>query len=165
MQDLRFVLSPYVFLQAIPNPSPYGFSLYRGPKYVGSQVCTQSLRMYVGYTESFSVRFFCTIEFLCMQVEQNIQNVNILIELAKEFFSWKSVARGWSVTPFFQAKRPLSPPKKKNCLFFSEICSPRMERYTLFWGKTPPFLPKKQTCLSSEAHIRLIVQNFNINVV
>ncbi len=50
------------------------------------------------------------------------------------FFSWKSVAHGWSVTPFFGAKRPLSP-------------------------------LKKQTCLSSEAHIRLFVQNFNINVV
>ena len=144
MYDLKFVLSPYVSMQAIPNPSPYGFFLYRGPKYVGSQVCSQSLRMYVGYTESFSVRFFCTIKFLCMQVDQNIQNVNILIELAEDFFfleicspwmelalhpffgrnapfpspekknsffSRKSVARGWSVTPFFGAKRPLSPKK------------------------------------------------------
>ncbi len=38
--------------------------------------------MYVGYTESFSVRFFCTIKFLCMYVEQNIQNVNILLTCA-----------------------------------------------------------------------------------
>ncbi len=29
-----------------------------GPKYVRSSVCTESLRMYVGYTNSFSVRFF-----------------------------------------------------------------------------------------------------------
>jgi hypothetical protein len=29
-----------------------------GPKYVGSLVCTESLRMYVGYTNSFSIRFF-----------------------------------------------------------------------------------------------------------
>ncbi len=29
-----------------------------GPKYVGSSVCTESLRMYVGYTNSFSIRFF-----------------------------------------------------------------------------------------------------------
>ena len=29
-----------------------------GPKYVGSLVCTESLRMYVGYTDSFSIRFF-----------------------------------------------------------------------------------------------------------
>ena len=114
MYDLKFVLSPYVCMQAIPNPSPYGFFLYRGPKYVGSQVCTQSLRMYVGYTESFSVRFFRTIKFLCMQVDQNIQNVNILIELAEDFFSWKSVARGWS------------------------------QRYTLFLGETPPFPPPKK---------------------
>jgi hypothetical protein len=38
--------------------------------------------MYVGYIESFSVRFFCTIEFLCMWVEQNIRNVNILLTCA-----------------------------------------------------------------------------------
>ncbi len=29
-----------------------------GPKYVGSLVCTESLRMNVGYTNSFSTRFF-----------------------------------------------------------------------------------------------------------
>ncbi len=29
-----------------------------GPKYVGSLVCTESLRVYVGYTNSFSIRFF-----------------------------------------------------------------------------------------------------------
>ncbi len=29
-----------------------------GPKYVGSLVCTESLRMYVGYTNSFSIRVF-----------------------------------------------------------------------------------------------------------
>ncbi len=29
-----------------------------GPKYVGSSVCTESLRMNVGYTNSFSIRFF-----------------------------------------------------------------------------------------------------------
>jgi hypothetical protein len=97
-------------------------------------------------------------------VEQNIQNVNILIELVEDFFSWKSVAHGWSVTPFFWAKCPLSPPPKK-LPFFSEIRSPQMERYKLFWGKTPPFPQKKQTCLSSKAHIRLVVQNFKINVV
>jgi hypothetical protein len=37
------------------------------------------------------------------------------MELAENFFSQKSVAHGRSVTPFFLAKRPLSPPKK-NCL-------------------------------------------------
>ncbi len=35
--------------------------------------------MYVGYTESLSVCIFCTIEFLCIYVEQNIWNVNILL--------------------------------------------------------------------------------------
>ncbi len=29
-----------------------------GPKYVGSLVCTESLCIYVGYTNSFSIRFF-----------------------------------------------------------------------------------------------------------
>ncbi len=29
-----------------------------GPKYVGSLVCTKSLRMNVGYANSFSLRFF-----------------------------------------------------------------------------------------------------------
>ncbi len=29
-----------------------------GPKYVGSLVCTESLRMYVGHTNSFSILFF-----------------------------------------------------------------------------------------------------------
>ncbi len=36
-----------------------------GPKYVGSSVCTESLRMNVGYTNSFSIHFcqylrYCT---------------------------------------------------------------------------------------------------------
>jgi hypothetical protein len=30
-----------------------------GPKYVGSLVCTDSLRMNVGYTNSFLIGFFC----------------------------------------------------------------------------------------------------------
>jgi hypothetical protein len=51
-----------------------------GPKHVGSLVCTESLRMYVGYTNSFSIQ---------------------------------SVAHGWSVTPFFWAKHPLSSPQIK----------------------------------------------------
>ncbi len=29
-----------------------------GPKYVGSSICTESLRINVGYTNSFSIRFF-----------------------------------------------------------------------------------------------------------
>jgi hypothetical protein len=35
-----------------------------GPKYVGSLVCTESLRMYVGYTNSFSIRFL-SIPTIC----------------------------------------------------------------------------------------------------
>ncbi len=49
--------------------------------------------------------------------------------------------------------------------FFLEIRNLRMERYTFFLGKTPPSPPQKKTCLSSEAHIGLFVQNFIINVV
>ena len=157
MYDLKFVLSPYVCMQAIANPSPYGFFLYRGPKYVGSQVCTQSLRMYVGYTESFSVRFFRTIKFLCMQVDQNIHNVNILIELAEDFF-FLEICSPWmelALHPFL-GETPPFPPPKKNCLFFSEIRSPRMERYTLFWGKTPPFPPKKRNLPQQQSPYPLV---------
>jgi hypothetical protein len=38
--------------------------------------------MHVGYTNSFSIHFFCTIEFLCMLVERNIQSVNLLLTSA-----------------------------------------------------------------------------------
>ena len=120
MYDLKFVLSPYVCMQAIPNPSPYGFFLYRGPKYVGSYVCTQSLRMYVGYTESFSVRFFRTIKFLCMQVDQNIHNVNILIELAEDFF-FLEICSPWmelALHPFFGRNTPFPPPPKKEITLY-----------------------------------------------
>ncbi len=115
MYNLKFVLSPYVCMQAIPNPSPYGFFLHRGPKYVGSYICTQSLRMYVGYTESFSVRFFRTIKFLCMQVDQNIHNVNILIELAEDFVFLK-ICSPWmelALHPFLGQNAPFLPPPQK----------------------------------------------------
>jgi hypothetical protein len=89
-----------------------------GTKYVGSLVCTESLRMYVGYTYSFSIRFFVntydTVHFILIKI-------HIIFTIAYNtywacrgfFFSRKSVAPGWSVTPFFWAKRPLSPPQKK----------------------------------------------------
>ncbi len=142
MYDLKFVLSPYVCMQAIPNPSPYGFFLDRGPKYVGSQVCTQSLRMYVGYTESLSVRFFCTIKFLCMQVDQNIQNVNILIELCGGFFFLGNLqpVDGASVTTFFWAKRPLSPPPPKMPFFLGNP-QPADGALHPFLGQNAPFPP------------------------
>jgi hypothetical protein len=37
-----------------------------------------------------------------------------------------------------------------------------MEHYTLFLGETPPSFPPKKTCLGSEAHIGLFVQNFTL---
>jgi hypothetical protein len=38
--------------------SHWGYcSTKTGPKYVGSSVCTESLRMYVGYTNSFPIFF------------------------------------------------------------------------------------------------------------
>jgi hypothetical protein len=87
-----------------------------GPKYVGSSVCTESLHMYVGYTDSFSICFFVntydTVHIILIKI-------HIIFTIAYntywawgEFFSRKSIARGWSITPFFGAKRPLSPPKK-----------------------------------------------------
>ncbi len=134
MQDLKFGLSPYVCMQAIPNPSPYSFFLYRGSKYVGSQVCTQSLRMYIGYTESFSVHFFRT--------------------MTEDFFSWKSVARGWSQRyTLFLGKTPPFPPPKKSTAFFPRKSVARGWSVTPFFGaKRPLSPPKKQTCLSSKAH-------------
>ncbi len=76
------MLSPHLFPMCYIHSYIHPFYLYGGPKYVGSKVCTESLRMYVGYTNSFSICFFCTIEFLCMLVEQNIHNVNILLTSA-----------------------------------------------------------------------------------
>ena len=76
------MLSPHLFPMYYINSYIHPFFLYGGPKYVGSKVCTDSLRMHVGYTNSFSIHFFCTIEFLCMLVEQNIHNVNILLTSA-----------------------------------------------------------------------------------
>ena len=67
-------------------------------------------------------------------MEQNIQNVNILIELAEDFF-FLEICSPWmelALHPFFGQNALFPPPKKKNCLFFSEIRSPRTEHYTLF---------------------------------
>ena len=106
-----------------------------GPKYVGSSFWTESLRINVGYTNSFSICFFVNTYDTVHNVLIKIHIVftiayNTRMELAENFFSQKSViARKRSVTPFFWAKRPLSPPKKN--------------------------------CLSSEANIGLFLQNFN----
>ena len=102
------------------------------------------------------------------------------MELVENYFSQKSViARGRSVTPFFWAKRPLSPPPKKNCLSSeaniglflqnfnngstSQLRSIARKRSVtpFFWAKCPLSPPLKKNCLSSEANIGLFVQNFN----
>ncbi len=82
MQDLRFVLSPYVCMQVIPIPSPYVF---------------------------LSIPTILHISYLLKYISY-LQQLTICIELAEDFFSWKSVARGWSVTPIFWGKTPLPPP-------------------------------------------------------
>jgi hypothetical protein len=109
-----------------------------GPKYVGSLVCTESLRMNVGYTNSFSICFFVntydTVHIVFIKI-------HIVFTMAYNTY--------WACGGFF----------------FSEIRNLRMERYTFFWGRNAPFPPQKITCLSSEAHIGLFVQNFNFNVV
>ena len=78
-----------------------------------------SLRINVGYTNSFSVCFFVNTYDTVHNVLIKIHIVftiayNTRMELAENFFSQKSViARKRSVTPFFWEKRPLSPPPQK----------------------------------------------------
>ena len=78
-----------------------------------------SLRINVGYTNSFSVCFFVNTYDTVHNVLIKIHIVftiayNTRMELAEIFFSQKSViARKRSVTPFFWAKRPLSPSPQK----------------------------------------------------
>jgi hypothetical protein len=111
----------YILLTCvILNPHRWGRCLTRtGPKYVGSSFWTESLRMNVGYTNSFSVCFFVNTYDTVHNVLIKIHIVftiayNTRMELAEIFFSQKSViARKRSVTPFFGAKLPLSPPPKK----------------------------------------------------
>ncbi len=48
-------------------------SIRTGPKYVGSLVCTESLRMNVGYTSSFSICFFVsTYDTVHIVLNQNM---------------------------------------------------------------------------------------------
>ncbi len=88
-----------------------------GPKYVGSSVCTESLRMNEGYTNSFSVCFFVntynTVHIILIKIHIVFTTAYNTYWACGGFFSWKSVACGWNVTPFFGAKRPLPPPRKK----------------------------------------------------
>jgi hypothetical protein len=96
--------------------------------------------MNVGYTNSFSIRFFVNIYDTVHMVLIKIHIVftiayNTCIELAEDFF-------------------------------FSEIGSLRMEHYTLFLGETPPSPPpKKNLPQQHNPYIGLFVQNFNINIV
>jgi hypothetical protein len=90
--------------------------------YVGSSVCTESLCMYVGYTNSFSIRFFAnsydTVHIVLIKI-------HIVFTIAYNTY----LACGG--------------------FFFSEIRSPRMERYTLFLGEMPPFPPPKKNPASA----------------
>ena len=88
-----------------------------GPKYVGSSFWTESLRINVGYTNSFSICFFVntynTVHILLIKIHIVFTIAYNTYWACGDFFSQKSVAPGRSVTPFFWAKCPLSPPKKK----------------------------------------------------
>ncbi len=97
-----------------------------GPKYKGSSVYTESLCMYVGYTDSFSIRIFVNTYDAVHIV---LIKIHIVFTIAYNTY--------WACGGFF----------------FSEIRSPRMERYTLFLGKTPPFSPPKKTCLFSRKSV------------
>ncbi len=110
--------------------SHWGRCLTRtGPKYVGSSVCTESIRMYVGYTNSFSICFFVntydTVHIILIII-------HIVFTIAYNMY--------WACGGFF----------------FSEIFNPRMERYTLFLGETPPSLPKKKNLPQQRSPYRLV---------
>ncbi len=60
------MLSPHLFPMYYIDSYIHPFFLYKGPKYVGSKVCTESLHMYVGYTNSFSIHFFVLLNsYVC----------------------------------------------------------------------------------------------------
>ncbi len=87
-----------------------------GPKYVGSSVCTESLRMYVGYTNSFSIRFLSIptilyISYLLKYISY-LQQLTIRIQLADDFFLGNPQPADGALHPFFVAKCPLSSPQK-----------------------------------------------------
>ncbi len=87
------------------------------PMYVGSLVCTESLRMNVGYTNSFSIRFFVntydTVHIVLIKIYIVFTIAYNTYWACRGFFSRKSVARGWSVTPFFGQNAPFPHPSKK----------------------------------------------------
>ncbi len=68
--------------------------------------------MNVGYTNSFSIRFFVntydTVHIMLIKIHIIFTIAyNTRIELAEDFFSRKSIACRWSVSPILGAKRPL----------------------------------------------------------
>ena len=130
----------YILLTCvILNPHRWGRCLTRTvPKYVGSSFWTESLRINVGYTNSFSICFFVN----------TYDTVHIVLIKIHIVFTIAYNTYGACGEFFFSETRTI----------------PRKERYTLFWAKRP-LSPPKKNCLSSEANIGLFVQNFNINVV
>jgi hypothetical protein len=80
-----------------------------GLKYVGSSFCTESLRINVGYTNSFSICFFVntydTVHIVLIKIHIAFTIAYSTYWACGEFFSRKSVAHGRSITPFFWAKR------------------------------------------------------------
>ncbi len=113
-----------------------------GPKYVGSLVCTESLHMYVRYTNSFSIQFLAIPRILyiwyLLKYISYLQQLTIRIELAEDFF-------------------------------FLEIRSPQMAHYTLFLGKMPPFPPPKnlpQQCVGRRGtnQLRLLERYLDVLV-
>ncbi len=185
--------------------------------------------MYVGYTESFSVCFFCTVEFLCMKVDQNIQSVNILITYSDNRNDDKTSTfmdggpsnrgRGPDLTACLVGLRAYLQSHWGRCstrtgpkyvgssfwteslcinvgytnsfsicfsvntydtvhivlikihivftiaynmywacgeFFFSEIHSPRKERYTLFWGAKRPLSPPKKKLPQQQSQYWLV---------
>ncbi len=88
-----------------------------GPKYVGSLVCTESLHMYVGFYQfllhTFFVNTYNTVHIILIKIHIVFTIAYNTYWACGGFFSRKSIARGWSVTPFFGGNTPPSPYQKK----------------------------------------------------
>ena len=111
----------YILLTCvILNLHRWGRCLTRtGPKYIGSSFWTESLRMNVGYTNSFSIWFFVntydTVHIVLIKIHIVFTiTYNTYGACGEFFFSEIGLSRGRSITPFFWAKRPLPPPPPKN---------------------------------------------------
>ncbi len=104
-----------LFTCVILNLHRWGRCLTRtGPKYIGSSFWTESSRMNVGYTNSFSICFFVntydTVHIILIKIHIVFTiTYNMYGACGEFFFSEIGLSRGRSVTPFFGAKCPLSP--------------------------------------------------------